>query len=87
MTKLNIYHPQLHSPGIYYVPNRFMFDTINHKMLFSIGNHHVEYNYNTHQVTDFLVNEHFEMYTHPDFESCTCQENTKEFDSKNGASS
>lgn len=56
------------SRGVYYVPDRFLFDTNKGTVLFSVNPlRFTEYNYDTHQVSEW--DGEFKTYTHPDYKN------------------
>ena len=59
-------YPIKYSEGVYFVPDRFLFDTNKNTVLFSVNkDRYVEYNYDTHQVSEW--DGEFKTYTHPDY--------------------
>ena len=60
--------PIMHSPGVYFVPDRFLFDMNRGTVLFSVHpNRYVEYNYDTHQISEW--DGEFKTYIHCDFKN------------------
>ena len=65
---LELKRPVPYYDGVYFVPNRFLFNTWRHTMSFSVhDDRYVEFNYKTHEVLEFCLNRHFKVYVHPDF--------------------